>query len=240
MPYGNRVLVERILAQTMTSSSPSDLDQPVDLISIGNSIDSGVISDSIVNQYLQWADSEIDSILSGLYTTPLTQQSDYETSLLVDISEYNPYLVTEAGAPLHIGDIIVLNNGFQEEVHTISNIVDELNNNIFETDTTISFSFLSGTRVIRIKYPDPIPLISSRYAAANIYEKYFMAEASPAKSEYGNLLRKMAKSDLNNVLDGKTILHGVHRIGRRFYNSNLVDRYSLKGNIGDNKLDEIS
>ena len=34
-------------------------------------------------------------------------------------------------------------------------------------------------------------------------------------------------SYLNNILNGTSILHGQHRIGRRFYNANLVDQYGL-------------
>ena len=32
---------------------------------------------------------------------------------------------------------------------------------------------------------------------------------------------------MNDVLNGTIILHGHQRIGRRFYNPNLVDQYSL-------------
>jgi hypothetical protein len=77
-------------------------------------------------------------------------------------------------------------------------------------------------------------------AAANIYEKYFMSQSSPNESEYGKLLRKLARADLNNILQGRTILHGSQRIGRRFYNSNLVDRYGLPNTqVGENNIDDM-
>ncbi|KKK76988.1 hypothetical protein LCGC14_2858110 [marine sediment metagenome] len=46
-------------------------------------------------------------------------------------------------------------------------------------------------------------------------------------SKFGEVLREIANNDINNVLNGTTVLHGQQRIGRRFYNSNLVDQYAL-------------
>jgi hypothetical protein len=67
-----------------------------------------------------------------------------------------------------------------------------------------------------------------------------MYQSAPNKSEYGQYLRQMARVDINNILNGRTILHGQQRIGRRFYNANLVDRYSLPGDWGEHNMEDIS
>ena len=85
----------------------------------------------------------------------------------------------------------------------------------------------SGSRILRTTYPPPIRFISARIASANIYDKYFSSESSPNTSTFGETLRSLAYDRLNDILSGAIILHGQHRIGRRFYNPNLTDQYSL-------------
>ena len=46
---------------------------------------------------------------------------------------------------------------------------------------------------------------------------------------YGKELRKAGERDINNILQGRTILHGQRRIGHRFFDPNLRDRYRLPG-----------
>ena len=241
MGYCNSTHVERILAQALTSSTPDNLSTPVDLLKIGNTLDSNLVTDSIVNQYILWADEDINATMSEMYKTPLCERADFETTLYSDINEYNPYIITTNSCPFYVGDIIILNDGIHEERHIIEDIIDLVDRNVFQTVNAVNYNFLaSNTRVIRVKYPEPITLVSARLSAANIYDKYFMAQSSPDKSEYGKYLRQMARVDLNNILNGRTILHGQHRIGRRFYNANLADRYDLPGDWGEHNMEDIS
>ena len=241
MGYSTVILVERILAQALTSSSPQDLVSPVDLLKIGNTLNTNLVPELIVEQYILWADEDINAAVNELYATPLCEKADFETVLYSDINEYNPYIITAKGCPFYPGDIIILNDGIHEERHTIKEIVDLINRNVFLTEQPVIYYFkASDTRVIRVKYPEPVTLISARLAAANIYDKYLMSQSAPNKSEYGKYLRQLARVDINNVLNGRTILHGEHRIGRRFYNANLVDRYSLPGDWGEHNMEEIS
>lgn len=241
MGYSTIILVERILAQALTSSSPRDLATPVDLLKIGNTLDTNLVSESIADQYILWADEDINAAINELYRTPLCEKADFETVLFSDINEYNPYIITEKGCPWYPGDTIILNDGIHEEMHIIKEVIDLINRNIFLTEQPVNYNFkASDTRVIRIKYPEPVTLVSARLAAANIYDKYLMSQSSPNKSEYGQYLRQMARVDINNILNGRTILHGQQRIGRRFYNANLVDRYSLPGDWGEHNMEDIS
>jgi len=242
MGYCNKIQIQNIIAQALTTASPNDLSRPVDLLSIGNTFDTNVIPDDVVDQYVTWADEEIDAAFSELYTTPFCEAADFETPLLADINEYNPYVITSKRCPFNLGDTIILTDSEHEERHTIDEIVNDVDRNVFGTEEVISYYFLAEfTRVIRVKFPTPITLMSTRLSAANIYDKYFASQSSPNESKFGQYLRAQARQDINNVLNGRTILYGQHRIGRRFYNATLVDRYGLPPGPGaaDNNIDDL-
>jgi len=239
MGYSTVSLVEKILANTMTSASPYNLNTPVPLIQIGNTLDFNVIPEDDVYQYIKWADEEINSAISELYVTPICENVDFETPMLYDIDEYNSYIIIARGCSMYVGDDVILTDGTNEERHVISQVVSVGTECAFETEEPIVYNFKAiSTRVLRVKYPEPLALMSARFAAANIYEKYFMAEASPSQSEYGKWLRGLVRADVNNILNGRTILHGAHRIGSsRFYNSNLTAQFGLPNNKGSNDME---
>jgi hypothetical protein len=159
-----------------------------------------------------------------LYRVPFCQTADFETTLFANIDEHSLNIVLEEVCPLSVGDVVILTDGTNEERHTIDNV---LTTTMFGTELEIGFDFVAGARLIRVSYPDPIRYISARLSSSVIYDKYFSAEVSPGTSRYGQYLREIAYQELNNVLNGRTILHGQERIGRRFYNPNLVEQYGL-------------
>lgn len=227
MGYCSRTDIENIIAQALTSataSSPDSLGTLSTLLKIGNTLDKNLVSNSTVDYYIQMADREIDAVVSQLYSAPFCETSNFETTLFSDIYEYNPYIVTERACPLQVGDQVIIVGGGVNERYEISEV---LSPTIFSTSEDIAFEYPADSRVVRVSFPDPIRFISARKAAATLYDKYFSSEASPNTSKFGDYLRKISESELNNILNGTTILHGQHRIGRRFLNANLVDQYGL-------------
>lgn len=227
MGYCTEDDVEKTIAQALTSATAStsdDFGTFSDLVNVGNVLDKNLISTSNVDYYIQLADSEIDATLSELYKTPFCEKCDFETVMFSDIDEYNPYIVLEANCPLAAGDIVILTDGTNEERHQIDTVIS---GSTFSTVSEIQYYFAENTRILRVAYPPPVRFISARIASANIYDKYYSAESSPNTSGFGDKLREMAYARLNDVLNGTIILHGQQRIGRRFYNPNLVDQYSL-------------
>lgn len=227
MGYSTISHVNSILAQTLTSSTNQVVNgEKIPLFRFGTSRDGNNISDDIVNQYIQWADEEIDGALSEMYIVPLCEKADLELSLLVDVDEYNMGIELDKADVLVPGDIIVFFDSLQEERHVVDNVsgsivdLEEFVVGIFDSDST---------RVVRVKYPPPITLMSARLAAANIYDKYFSAEVDPNQTEFGKQLRSMVRRDLNNILNGRTVLHGQFRIGHRFMKPYVRDRYRLPG-----------
>jgi len=209
---------------TATADSPNDFGTLSDLLEIGNELDRNLVTDAVAEYYIQQADGEIDGTLSELYKTPFCERVTFEGVLYSDVDEYNPYIVLERNCPLAAADIVILTEASsgQEERHQIDAVIGTAT---YSTVSEIQYFFPEGTRVLRVAYPPPIRFISARLAAAAIYDKYFSAESSPNTSKFGESMRALAYDRLNDVLYGRIILHGQHRIGRRFYNPNLVDQY---------------
>lgn len=66
-----------------------------------------------------------------------------------------------------------------------------------------------------------------------------MAQASPNESSYAKTIRANCEQILNNILQGRTVLHGVARRSRRLYNSNIIANYGLpQGNAGSRSIDK--
>jgi hypothetical protein len=234
--------ITNILANALTTASPSSTitNQKIDLLKIGNTLDTNQVNQSIVNQFLMWGDNLVDSALSELYSTPLLEKGDFEAVLIASITEYNNYIVTDKPCPFNIGDMILLTDGVHEERHIIEENLNTMDNNMFSTTDAIVYPFIAyQTRVVRISYPYPISLVATQLSAAAIYDKYFASQSSPNESKYGQFLRTQARQEMNNVLNGRTVLHGQHRIGRRFYNPTLVDRYALPGTWGEPNIDDL-
>lgn len=227
MGYCTEDDIVKTIAQALTSATASTTDglnTYSNLLNVGNTLDKNLVNSDNIDYYIQLADSEIDATMSQLYKTPFCEKCDFETVLFSSIDEYNSYLVIETYCPLAAGDIVLLNNGTHQERHQIDNVI---NGTTFSTVSEIQYFFQEDTRILRVSYPPPVRFISARIASANIYDKYFSSESSPNSSTFGEQLRNLAYDRINDVLSGAIILHGQMRLGRRFYNPNLVDQYAL-------------
>lgn len=235
MGYCNVKDITNIIAQALTSataSTPNEFGTLSDLMNIGNTFDRNLISDDTVNYYINLSDSEIDASLSELYKTPFLESVTLESYLFSAIDEHNTYIVTKDKCPLVSGDEILLKYKEHSERHIIDKVIGI---GVFSTVDEIDFYFPEDTRILRLSYPEPVRFISARISAGAIYDKYFSSEASPNMSKFGETMRSLAYDRINDILSGKIILHGQHRIGRRFFNPNLIDQYDLpSGGIMEN------
>jgi hypothetical protein len=227
MGYCTETDIKMTIAQALTSANAEltdDFGTYSDLLNIGNSFDKNLVTSDTINYYIQLADSEIDATLSQLYKTPFCEKCDFETTLYSSVNEYNPYILIESYCPLAAGDNIILVDGDHQERHIVDTVI---NGTTFSTISEIQYFFPEDSRILRVSYPPPVRFISARLASANIYDKYFSSESSPNTSEFGKQIRELASTRLNDILNGIIILHGQMRVGRRFYNPNLVEQYNL-------------
>ncbi len=230
MGYANITEVEMVLGQALTSAMPNSSDQKFNLINVGDTRDVNRISDDLVEFYIMLADSQVDGILSQQYQTPFEKCAHGQWDLDADIDEYNPLVeISDTTNLIELDEMIIRDdaNPVKEELHFVSTIID---NNRFTTVSPIITTFIASetTRVLRIAFPRPINQISARLAAAFIYDKYYSAQVSPNISDYGEKMRDIAMGQLNDILNGKTILDCGKRIGDRFGGPTLDDTYALR------------
>jgi hypothetical protein len=228
MGYCNTVEVDYILAQALTTAKPNTT-SPIKLINIGNDRNLNLVTEDIVKQYITYADSQIDGILSQQYEVPLKKCfiATYEVS---SSSVGDATIVLAVSHDLIVGDEIVLRNeaAGTAETHTVQTVTDTTT---IEMNDVLESYYLEASEYLNVylaksAYPHPINQISSRFAASFIYDKYFAAQADPNTSNYGKEMRSVAMGQLNDILNGKTILKNQMRIGDRFGNPWLSDSYS--------------
>jgi len=218
MGYATQALVEDILANALTRGTTDGM--PVSIINIGNDLRDTVGTSSLI-QYIRWADEQVDSALSVIYKVPLKRIVKGEFEILAGITAGDATFYMEDTSRFFVGDIIIVTDRTNTEKKVISSITDE-------TTVVVSVAFTNNflttnTSVQRLGFPDPIPLVSARFAAANLYDKKFAAQVSPNMSQYGNTLRSMAENDLNSVMNDRVKLYGQKWLGRRFFNPALLD-----------------
>ncbi len=224
MAYSTIPQVTKILAKALTSFTPQSVITPGDLLNIGTSLNTNQVNTSDINYYINLADGHINAALSQQYLVPLMETCDFETSLTYDVSEYNGIITLDDVAQLNSGNILVFQDGSVSEKSEIESI-DGFD--ITLTDSLTSTYMANTTRVMWIKFPDPISFMSARLAASTLYEKYFSAQSSPNNSDHFKTMKSQVVDEINNIREGRTILHGATKIANRFYNSNLGDRYGL-------------
>lgn len=228
MGYSSIGVVEVFLAQALTSARPDSSFEKIKLINVNNVRDFNRIPDDVVEFFISESDSQIDSVLSQQYRTPLKKCPNGQWSLDAPISEYNQIVELNDATNLIAGDEIVIRDDDtgNEEFHTVDRIIDQYS---FTTVDPIVTNFSGDdVRVIRLQFPPPLSRISGMFAAAQIYNKYFSAQASPNVSEYGTALRNQAMGHINDILNGKTILKCQLRVGDRVANPWLDSNYSLR------------
>lgn len=228
MGYCNVYEVDIVLAQALTNARAENAEFGVQqkLWDVGHVRDKNRIPDDVVYQYITHADGKIDAVLSQQYLTPLRKCVLGQWELDSDITEYNQLVELSTSSNIVEGNeiqIVNLDTG-EKEHHIVDSIVDQYS---IRTIIPILTQFVGDNIVVkRIQYPPPINQISARYAASFIYDKYFAAQNAPNVSDYGKAMRNEAMSDLDNILNGKTILKNQERVGDRFGNPWLDDAYA--------------
>jgi len=224
--------VDKILAQALTSATPDTTDK-IPLTDIGGIRDYNRVPDEVVEDYISFSGNQIDGILTEMYYVPLRICSNGQWTLDSDIDEYNQIIILTEIHSLVPGDMIRIiddDTGSQER-HEVATIIDDYS---FTTVDAILIFFMASddVRIVREQYPPPINQICARYAASFIYDKYFAAQNDPNVSEYGNKMRAVAKNQLNDILNGKTILKCQRRRGDIFGNPWIESSYAVKEPVG--------
>lgn len=229
MPYCTAYEVDFFLGQALTSARPDSTNQKIRLINIGNVRDPNRIPTDVVEYYINSAQSHINGVLSQMYQYPFKECAMGHWTLQSPISVYNQTVEITDSTSLLPGNKIIIrdDDADYEETHIISEIVDQYS---FLTEDTMGDFDGDNVRVILLSVPHPINQITARLAASYIYDKYFSAQNSPNVSDYGKELRNYAMGQLNDILNGRTILREpcARRVGDQFGNPYLDSSYALR------------
>ena len=229
MGYSTRFEFEQALANALTTANPDpDSSGLIDIIDIGNSV-SSTISDEQIQQYIRWADENLDGWLRDIYRTPLKRVNRGCYPITMDVTIGDSSVFLNDATRFNSGDLVLIRNTTSFQELTIDSVP---NSTTISFTTPIVLAYLSAdTNIERIRYPDPIPKTSARLAAAYFFDKHFSSQQEPNQSEYGKYLRTLAYRDVNRITSGKIRLDipdSGEYIGRRYYNQVLDDVPSSK------------
>lgn len=234
MGYATQSEVVQALANALSKGKPPSGSGPLPITAIGTTLSSNVQPVEI-QQYIRWADTQIDGAISSIYETPLQRVNEGTFYLTADVTAGDTQLILEDSTRFVEGDIVLLRDSSNMQELTISAFGADPTTTILLT-APITNSYLAvSAKVERIRYPDPIPVISARLAAAYLYDKHFAAQVDGNRSEFGKQLRADAWNDMDQIMAG-TIALGVadanQFVGRRYYNHALDDVRKTKAEPG--------
>lgn len=234
MGYCTKTEATQILANALTSGNP-ELAGPIGITTIGNSVTS-TVPDAVFNQFIRWADSQINASISSIYSIPLKRVNIGSFNLAMDVTAGDMYVVLEDASFFLPEDVVLLRDSTNWEEFTILTINDTPSPSTLHFSVPVVNSYLyQTTKIERIRYPDPIPNIAAHLTASRLYDKYFAAQVEGNKSEYGKELYAKGINELNQVLSGAIRLYigDAHRYkGRRYYNMALDDAPFTKAEPG--------
>jgi hypothetical protein len=227
MGYSVKAEVIQALANVLTAGSPNP--GPLGTIpvtSIGKSV-TDTVPDSDIQQYIRWADENIDATISSIYDIPLRRVNRGTFRLAMDVTAGDSALVLEDATKFIEGDVVLIRNDSTSQQLTVVSFLPVSPDTTMQVTPVVTSSYLAAdAKVERIRYPDPIPKCSARLAASYLYDKHFSAQVEANQSEFGKVLRKLAYEDLNAVLSGaiRLLIPDANiYVGRRFYNHALGD-----------------
>ena len=180
-------------------------------------------------RFISYAEQYIDGRLRPMYVCTLRRISSYEVQLTSSVLPgANVNIVVRDAGNFEYEQLVRLQdkNGYENaNVLSVTNfttfVVDRLNSN-YEAE--------SG-KVAILEYPDPIPLITARFACAFAIDKLYFSEQAPDLSRYSVAQRNQARAELENILTGEALLFGQEYTGRRFIRGSLIDAYRTPADI---------
>lgn len=179
-------------------------------------------TNSEITEFIKMAQQEVDARLRPIYVCPLRRVKIHETGILNYVqSGTNVKISVHDSGPFANGQLIRL----QSECDYEETIIKEIPNLNQVIVTSVLSTYNSDSLISILEYPDPIPFIIARLAAAIAFDRLFAAEQAPDVSNYGKEQRKMAHFSIDSILTGTAILMGQEFVGKRFARHSLYDSF---------------
>lgn len=191
------------------------------------------IKTSVANKYIYFATQFIDSRLSQLYYVPLLRIKKITVDLIHNMNPSSTDVMVSDISGFNVDSAIQIKDDNGSEFATVASIaetfdvdgkvVKNFTHLTLTVPTTNAYDYLSHGEVSLLVYPDPIPVLTARYAASLMFDKLFVADQTPDISNYGKTLRNMSINDMNGILSGQIRLHGQEMCCKRFVRGSLFD-----------------
>lgn len=182
-------------------------------------------------EYILLAQQYIDGRLRPFYVCPLRRIKSFETAILENV---NPGIETVACVHdnniFGIEQIVRIQNSTGYEETTVYS-VDSSNTNHIVLSRILNTYDYSDSKISILEFPDPIPLLTARFACSFLIDRLFVAEQSPDVSQYGKNQRNLARNEMDDILAGTIRLVGQDHTGRRFVRGSLFDAYKSPAEI---------
>jgi hypothetical protein len=180
------------------------------------------ISTSDANKFLYYANQYVDSRLHAYYLVPLKRIKKISQPITANMLPSSCVVQVPDAGMFFAGGCVKLHDTNGEEINKIAEVPEEfdglcnLNNVILSVPTANAYDSGSCAYMDLLVYPDPVPIMTARFAVSYIYDKLFATDGSPDVSNYGKAMRNLAKEDLDSILTGQTRLEGQEYTGSRF------------------------
>lgn len=204
------------------------------------------IRTSVANKYIYFATQFIDSRLSQIYFVPLIKIKKITVPLIHNMNPSSTDVMVSDISGFNVESAIQISDDNGSEFATISSIAETVdvdgkivkNFNHFTLSATTTNAYDAGSHgvVHLLVYPDPIPVLTARYAASLLFDKLFVADQAPDVSNYGKTLRNMAVNDMNGILTGQLRLQGQELCCKRFVRGTLFD--AVKASVDNLNMDQ--
>lgn len=197
------------------------------------------ISTDVAKKYLDYAAQYVDSKLSGLYLTPLRRVVEARSTIISNMLPSSTDVMVQDITKFREGACVRLADTNGDEVGKIKEIPGNFDEGsgllcntrhlTLLTPTINAYDSGSDAIIEMLVYPDPISVMTARFAVSFMFDRLFTTDGSPDVSNYGKSMRNMAREDMDAILTGQTRLKGQSFIANRFVRKTLFDTFKLPG-----------
>jgi len=179
--------------------------------------------------YIEYGQQYVDARLRPFYVCPLRRVKSYEVELdVIVMSGVNVTVTVRDSGAFGIGQLVRLQDksGYENSeivsVESLTSFTVALVSRIYTPD---------DTKVSILEFPDPIPLMTARFASSFLLDRLYTSEQSPDVSNYGKTQRNIARDSMDDILAGEILLFGQEHTGRRFIRGSLLDAYKSPAEV---------
>jgi hypothetical protein len=197
------------------------------------------ISTEVANKYLQYAAQFVDSKLSGIYLTPLERVNVANSKIISNMMPSSCDVMVDDIVKFRVGACVRLSDTNGSEIGKVKEIPENFDEGdglvcntrhiTLSSPTINAYDSGSDATIEMLIYPDPVSVMTARFAASFMFDRLYTTDGSPDVSNYGKSLRNLAREDMDAIISGQTRLKGQKWIAKRFVRMPLFDTFKQPG-----------